>query len=79
MTTKSQLVIPASDFNDYPDHDIVSKFTKFTTKYICQRSNKPIDECEDSYCASVFTHKTRMEYVPVDYLVISKSEQNICP
>lgn len=80
MSTTKRFVIPASEFDSYKkDHVILSRFKEYVMKPICQISNMPVDRCENVLCASNFTHKTRMEYIPVDHILISKTEQSTVP
>ena len=69
---KQYRTIHAKNLSDFPDLNIAQTFTESALKLICERTELPIDMCENKQCIEEKSHKTRPLVSSIEELIIYK-------
>lgn len=80
MTTTQYKTIYLKDFDNYSSEwNIKTTFEESGYKMYCERSDLPVELCENKECAELKTHKTRPKVSGVEKAIIYKKEQTVVP
>lgn len=79
MSVKQYKTIFLKNIDDYPGWKIKETFEESSLEPFCERSGKPIVDCENTECAQLGTHKTRVRVGKVDKAIIYKEDTNEVP